>query len=73
MDGFDEFIVIRNAEEQHSLWPAERDIPPGWEQVGPKGSKDECLAYINDAWPDILPASERQRLAKARADQRGHD
>lgn len=71
MDGFDEFIVLVNEEEQHSLWPAERDIPAGWQQVGPTGSKEDCLAYVNEAWPDIRPASERLRMAQARGDQ--HD
>ena len=51
------FIVLKNVEGQHSLWPARREIPAGWAEVGKGGSKDECLAYVREVWTDMTPAS----------------
>ena len=58
MDG-DNFKVLVNVEEQHSLWPSAQPAPKGWRQVGPVGSKQDCLAWINANWPDIAPLSVR--------------
>ncbi|MTH98958.1 MbtH family NRPS accessory protein [Roseibium sp. RKSG952] len=57
-----EWMVLINHEEQHSLWPTFKDIPRGWTQVGPVGSKQECLDYVEKAWPDITPLSVRKQL-----------
>ena len=38
------FKVVKNHEDQYSIWPDFREIPPGWTDCGRKGSKDECLA-----------------------------
>ena len=62
-----EFMVLVNDEEQHSLWPTFKDIPLGWKQVGPVGTKAECLEYVEKAWPDITPLSVRKALAEAKA------
>jgi hypothetical protein len=40
--------------------------PLGWRQVGPVGTKAECLAYVEEAWPDITPLSVRRRWLKRR-------
>jgi MbtH protein len=56
-----EFRVVMNHEEQHSIWPADRDIPAGWHAVGPTGPKAECLAYIDEAWSDMRPLSLRRQ------------
>lgn len=53
------YMVVRNAEEQYSIWPAIRQLPLGWEAVPKTGSMDECLAYISDAWTDMRPLSAR--------------
>lgn len=42
-DPFDTYKVVINHEEQYSIWPEERDNPPGWSDVGKQGSKQECL------------------------------
>jgi len=54
-----DYIVLVNDEEQHSLWPEFKDIPPGWKRVGPLGDKATCLAWIEEHWPDIRPKSIR--------------
>ena len=58
IDG-DLFRVLRNDEEQCSIWPAGKTIPAGWRAVGDPGSKDECLAYIDANWTDMRPKSLR--------------
>ena len=55
-----EYRVVRNHEEQYSIWPARRELPLGWEAVGKSGSKAECLAYIEEVWTDMRPLSLRR-------------
>ncbi|GAB2605671.1 MbtH family protein [Kribbella endophytica] len=55
--------VVRNEEEQYSLWPAGRGLPPGWTEVGVSGSEEDCLEYIERTWTDLRPLSLRQALA----------
>ena len=59
-----EYQVLVNHEEQYSLWPTFRDIPNGWKQVGPIGTKQVCLDYVNEVWTDITPLSVRKRMAE---------
>ena len=61
------YKVVVNHEEQYSIWPDYRNIPPGWRDAGKKGTKRECLAYIGEAWTDIRPLSVRKQMeARAR-------
>jgi MbtH protein len=55
------YKVVVNGEAQYSIWPLEQPAPDGWTEVGPRGSKAECLAYIRDAWTDMRPLSLRRR------------
>jgi MbtH protein len=55
--------VVVNDEEQYSVWPVERDLPAGWRQEGFTGTEDECLAYIDEVWTDMRPASLRRWMA----------
>jgi len=52
--------VVVNDEEQYSIWPAGRDLPAGWRLDGYTGTEDECLAYIDETWTDMRPASLRR-------------
>jgi MbtH protein len=52
--------VVINDEEQYSIWPAERDLPAGWRRDGFTGTEEECLAYIDETWTDMRPASLRR-------------
>jgi uncharacterized protein YbdZ (MbtH family) len=63
IDG-DLFIVLINAEGQHSLWPAAKAIPGGWSLAHPAAGKAECLAYVETHWTDLRPASLRQAMAR---------
>ena len=55
-----QYAVVVNDEEQYSIWPAERDLPAGWRPDGFTGTEDECLAYIEETWTDMRPASLRR-------------
>jgi len=57
------FTVVVNHEEQHSLWPSTRALPPGWRAIGFEGDRAACLEHIEAVWPDIRPLSLRQALA----------
>ena len=57
------FTVVRNHEEQYSIWPTYRSVPGGWTEVGKTGTKQECLAYIDAHWTDMRPLSLRKALA----------
>jgi MbtH protein len=59
-----EFRVVVNDEEQYSIWPAERVLPPGWRTGGPVGSREACLAYIETVWTDMRPLSLRRHMDK---------
>ncbi|MEV0728181.1 MbtH family protein [Polymorphospora sp. NPDC050346] len=59
------FVVVRNDEEQYSIWPQERDLPPGWVDVGVAGPKTVCLGHIREVWTDLRPKSVRRLAAPA--------
>ena len=59
------FLVLVNDEEQHSLWPAFADVPPGWTIVCEAQGRAACLDYIEQHWPDIRPKSLRDRLERS--------
>ena len=51
------YQTVINHEGQYSIWPADKDLPKGWSAVGPKGTKEVCLAYISEQWTDMRPRS----------------
>lgn len=61
IDG-DLFIALINDEEQYSIWPAKKEIPLGWKDVGFSGSKQEVSTYIDEHWVDMRPASLRRAM-----------
>jgi MbtH protein len=59
------FRVVVNHEEQYSIWPGYKELPLGWQDAGKQGSKAECLAYIEEKWTDMRPASLRRKVDEA--------
>jgi MbtH protein len=57
------FAVVLNDEEQYSIWPQGKKIPPGWHETGFTGKKAECLAHIDTVWTDMRPLSLRKKMA----------
>ena len=58
-----------NHEEQYSIWPTHRENPLGWNDVGKRGPKDECLEYIKQVWTDMRPLSLRKKMEEAERQQ----
>ncbi len=59
------YLVLVNAENQHSLWPENIPVPAGWATVfGPDG-RAACLAYIEEHWTDLRPASLVAAIAES--------
>jgi len=56
------FIVVVNDEGQYSIWLAAIPIPRGWKNAGMRGSREECLEYIESVWTDMTPMSVRDSL-----------
>ncbi|GGK78980.1 MbtH family protein [Mangrovihabitans endophyticus] len=53
------YQVVRNDEQQYSIWPVSHDLPPGWQGVGVQGDKSTCLRHIGEVWTDLRPLSAR--------------
>ncbi len=53
MHGDTIYKVVVNLEKQYSIWPADRKNPGGWQDAGMSGTKEECLAYIEQVWTDM--------------------
>jgi len=56
------YRVVVNHEEQYSIWPAMKEIPPGWTDTGKTCPKTECLAYIKEVGTDMRPLSLRTEM-----------
>lgn len=63
------YTVVVNHEEQYSIWPADRELLPGWNAVGKTGLKAECLAYIKEVWTDMRPLSLRKKMEEMQKNQ----
>ncbi|WP_412538003.1 MbtH family NRPS accessory protein [Longispora sp. K20-0274] len=57
------YSVVRNDEEQYSVWEAGREVPAGWTGTGFTGERADCLAHIDEIWADMRPRSLREAMA----------
>ena len=48
MDDDARYQVLRNDEDQYSLWPADLEVPAGWHPAGKEGTQEECSAYVDE-------------------------
>jgi MbtH protein len=62
MTGTASHHVVVNDEDQYSIWPADKEIPAGWRATGFSGTKEDCLAHIDEVWTDMRPRSLRLRM-----------
>jgi MbtH protein len=49
------YLVIRNTEGQHSLWPDFLTVPEGWRPVHGPADRSSSTAFIDAHWTN-LPA-----------------
>lgn len=51
-------LVLRNPQQQYSLWPAFSALPAGWHAVyGPQPQPD-CLSWLEQNWDNIRPVAQ---------------
>lgn len=67
MSGADDelYDVVMNHEEQYSIWRADSEPPAGWHTTGFRGSREGCLAHIDEVWTDMRPLSLRRAMDTA--------
>jgi MbtH protein len=54
------YKVVINHEEQYSILPIDQTVTRGWQEVGVRGSGDECLRHIEEVWTDMRPAQREE-------------
>lgn len=64
------FHVLVNHEGQHSIWPAFAAIPDGWHAVLRDADRPAALAYVDEHWTDMRPASLIRAMAAADDERR---
>jgi MbtH protein len=62
-----QYRVVRNNEDQYSIWLADRPVPDGWHDEGFTGAKRTCLDHIEAVWVDMRPRSVRLQMEQAAA------
>lgn len=56
------YLIVRNHEEQYSIWRQGQPVPAGWEVVETPAPKAQCLERIDELWTDMRPASLRRLM-----------
>ncbi len=57
------YVVLVNAEDQHSLWPSFVDVPSGWTVAFGEESRPACLDYVERNWTDLRPRTLREQMS----------
>ena len=53
------YRVVRNHEDQYSIWRDDLPLPAGWNAVGEARTRTQCLDLIETLWVDLRPLSTR--------------
>lgn len=56
--------VVLNGEGQYSIWWTDRELPAGWRAEGTSGTRERCLARVEEVWADPCPAEPRRPAAR---------
>jgi MbtH protein len=60
------FLVLVNAEGQHSLWPDFVAVPAGWTRAFGPSTHQACNDHIEATWTDMRPKSLIDAMSAAR-------
>ena len=60
-----QYKVVINREQMYTIWPADRENPLGWKEVGKIGEKQACLDYIEEVWTDMRPLVLQEKMEEA--------
>lgn len=55
------YLVVKNDEDQYSIWVASRSVPDGWMSCHGPATREACLEHIRMVWMDMRPRSLRER------------
>jgi MbtH protein len=56
------YLVLKNEENQRSIWPGFVEVPGGWDvEFGPD-ARDKCVAFVAENWTDMRPASLARQM-----------
>jgi MbtH protein len=61
-DDSQDFLALRNEEEQYSLWPQDITVPDGWRVVYGPAPRQEVVDHIDRSWTDMRPKSLREGM-----------
>ena len=67
------FLILVNDEGQYSLWPSSIEVPAGWREAGPRGTRSECSAWIDENWTDMRPLSLVRQMEEDARRKAGDD
>ena len=59
------YKVVMNREQMYSIWPADRENPLGWKEVGKIAEKQACLDYIEEVWTDLRSLDLQDKMEEA--------
>lgn len=48
--------VLKNRQQQYSVWPGLMEIPAGWEQVAGPDTLEQCLHWLENHGDTLRPA-----------------
>ena len=61
------YLVLKNDEDQYSLWPASIEVPDGWRVELAATDRATAVEYVNEVWTDMRPRS----LVRFMAEEQG--
>ena len=59
----DAFVVLVSPDKKYKLITEGSPVPSGWKPTSRKGTKSQCLKYIEEVWTDMTPI-DRERLLR---------
>ncbi|WP_158783490.1 MbtH family NRPS accessory protein [Pantoea sp. BAV 3049] len=51
------FLILRNPQQQYSLWPEHCALPAGWQIISGPQNQQQCYAWLENNWQQLVPAS----------------
>jgi uncharacterized protein YbdZ (MbtH family) len=46
------YKIVINHEDHYTIVPTDSEVPVGWQDTGQSGTREACLAYIEEARPE---------------------
>lgn len=56
-----QFYLLRNAQQQYSLWPQQCALPIGWDVISDAQSLAACQQWLISHWQILTPHHYQQR------------